>query len=135
MVPSLIMNCTKIFNCISMTLLNKKNRTSTSQSHRGFRTKIGCLELFLEFKLCLPRALSSDTSLELPALTSNFASFFLLCFSGVSCMYACNILYYLISPEPMYIFEVSLDLYQQRKCRQVMLKKSIMMAVGRRWTQ
>ena len=41
-------------------------------AHRGFCTRIGGLELFLKFRLCLERALSSDSSLELAALIPTF---------------------------------------------------------------
>ena len=56
--------------------MNRGKKTGEARvglAHRGFRTKIGVLELFLKFRLCLERALSSDTLIELAALIRNFA--------------------------------------------------------------
>ena len=53
----------------------KTGQARVGLAHRGFRTKIGGLELFLKLKLSLARALSSDTSLGLAAIIPNFANF------------------------------------------------------------
>ena len=72
------MNGLKLFQCtniaLKMNITSQKNQTSASQArpprvpYRNWRIK-----LLLKFKLSLARAFSSDTSLELAALSPNFA--------------------------------------------------------------
>ena len=55
--------------------ITEKNLPSASRARpprAPDRTKIGGFELFLKFRVSLARALSSNTSLELTALISNF---------------------------------------------------------------
>ena len=54
---------------------NKKTGEERSGlAHRGFRTKIGSLELYLKFRLSLARALSIDTSLEVATFIPHLPS-------------------------------------------------------------